>query len=72
VNASLTLLYWRIGDRLQKEILQNERAEYGKTIVVTVSRLLFMEYGQGFSGKNIWKMIQFSQAFPDKQLITSP
>lgn len=40
VNVSITLLYWHIGHRIVKEILQDERAEYGKTIIVTVSRQL--------------------------------
>ena len=38
VNASLTLLYWHVGNRIHKEILQQNRAEYGKEIVVTTSR----------------------------------
>lgn len=29
-NAELSLLYWQIGHRLQSEILDGERAEYGK------------------------------------------
>jgi hypothetical protein len=29
-NAELSLLYWQIGQRLQLEILNGERAEYGK------------------------------------------
>lgn len=71
VNAQLSMLYWRIGKRIKKEILNNERAEYGQTIVVTVSRQLVMEYGKGFSDKNLWKMIQFVDAFPQEQLIQS-
>jgi len=30
VNAGMTLLYWRIGKRIQTEIPRNQRAEYGK------------------------------------------
>jgi predicted nuclease of restriction endonuclease-like (RecB) superfamily len=37
VNAELVLLYWRIGKRIDDDILQNERAEYGKEIVSTLS-----------------------------------
>ena len=29
VNTGLTLLYWRIGKRINEEILQGERAAYG-------------------------------------------
>ncbi len=38
VNAEMTLLYWNIGRRINNEVLQNERAEYGKKIVATLSR----------------------------------
>ena len=40
VNAELTLMYWHIGERINREVLGNERAEYGKQIVATVSRQL--------------------------------
>ncbi|HEX8454463.1 MAG TPA: DUF1016 N-terminal domain-containing protein [Longimicrobium sp.] len=32
VNAGLTLLHWRIGDRILREILRGERAEYGAEV----------------------------------------
>ena len=53
VNVGLTMLYWRIGGRVGQEILKGSRAEYGEEIVSTVSRQLEMEYGNGFSAKNI-------------------
>jgi hypothetical protein len=63
VNAGLTMLYWQIGNRIYNEILENERAEYGKTIVVTLSRQLTAEYGNGFFDKNLRRMIQFAETF---------
>ncbi|KAA6302375.1 MAG: hypothetical protein EZS26_001488 [Candidatus Ordinivivax streblomastigis] len=39
-NSTLTLLFWKIGKRINETILQNRRAEYGKQIVVTLSRQL--------------------------------
>jgi hypothetical protein len=29
INAEITLLYWQIGKRIQTEVLQGQRAEYG-------------------------------------------
>ena len=40
VNSSLTMMYWHIGKLINDEVLQNKRAEYGKEIVVTLSRQL--------------------------------
>ena len=33
VNAATTILYWNIGHRINNEILDNKRAEYGKEVV---------------------------------------
>ena len=35
INATMTLLYWQIGKRIKSEVLQNQRAEYRKQIVVS-------------------------------------
>ncbi len=52
INTELTILYWKIGNRINSEILENTRAEYGRQIVVTVSRQLQNEFGSAF-----WKRI---------------
>lgn len=44
VNAELTLMYWHIGERINREVLGNERAEYGKQIVAQVSQQLQEEF----------------------------
>ena len=38
VNRELTLMHWHIGDRIRRDILQEERAAYGERIVATLSR----------------------------------
>jgi hypothetical protein len=64
-NAGMTLLYWRIGMRIQTEVLGNERAEYGMKIVSTLSRQLVDDYGSGFSAKNLRHMMKFAGAFSE-------
>lgn len=39
-NYELTMMYWHIGERINREVLDNQRAEYGKQIVATVSQQL--------------------------------
>ena len=56
----LTLLYWRIGQRIHREVLGSERAAYGEQIVVTVSRQLVGDYGRGYSEKNLRHIDHFS------------
>ncbi|WP_258237385.1 PDDEXK nuclease domain-containing protein [Arcobacter sp. AHV-9/2010] len=40
VNSSMTLMYWNIGKTINDEILENQRAEYGKEIIATLSQQL--------------------------------
>ena len=43
VNSALTYMFWKIGKRINDEILQHERAEYGSQIVVSLIRQLTLE-----------------------------
>lgn len=71
VNAALTMLYWRVGKRISEEILKGERAEYGAEILATVSQGLIRDYGNGFGEKNLRRMIQFADVFPDERIVVS-
>ena len=67
----LTLLYWRIGQRIHREVLGSERAAYGEQIVVTVSRQLVADYGRGYSEKNLHRMVQFAELFPEQEIVAT-
>lgn len=71
VNAGLTMLYWRIGKRIKEEVLKSKRAEYGKEIVVTMSRQLVIDYGKGFSVPNLFRMICLFEYFSDEQIFST-
>ena len=71
VNSEITLLYWHIGKRINEEVLGNQRAEYGKQIVSTLSTQLTKEYGRGFELRNLRRMMQFAELFPDFQIVAT-
>ena len=71
VNAGMTLLYWRIGKRIQVEILGNQRAEYGKEILATLSQELSRDYGSGFSYSALTRMVRFSEVFSDGEIVAT-
>lgn len=71
VNAEMTLLYWQIGNRVNKEVLQGNRADYGKQIVVLLSENLIVEYGQGWSEKHLRHCLRFSEVFSDFQIVST-
>ena len=70
-NSVLTLTYWRIGQRIRIEVLNENRADYGQQIVVTLSRQLEQAYGNGFSEKNLRRMVQFAEIFSDEAIVAT-
>jgi DUF1016 N-terminal domain len=71
VNVGITTTYWNIGKRIQEDVLQNSRADYGKQIIVSLGRQLTDEYGDGFSAKYLREMIRFFEVFPDFEIVAS-
>ncbi len=68
-NSTLTLLFWQIGKRINEDILQNKRADYGKQIVSTVSTQLKTQYGRNFELGNLRRMMQFAEQFADLSIV---
>ena len=69
-NYELTMMYWHIGDRINREVLDNQRAEYGKQIVAQVAQQLQLTYGErGFEKSSITRMMKFAKLFPDEQIV---
>jgi len=68
-NVEMVLLYWHIGERILKDILGMERADYGKQIVQTLSGKLTLEYGRGFTRTNLFNMIRCAEVFPDREIV---
>jgi predicted nuclease of restriction endonuclease-like (RecB) superfamily len=71
VNSALVLLYWEVGQRIRTDILNEQRAEYGEQIVPTLSAQLVVEFGDGFSARNLFRMIRFAEVFPDRQIVAT-
>lgn len=70
-NYELTMMYWHIGERINREVLGNQRAEYGKQIVAQVATQLQEDYGKkGFEIRNIRRMMQFAALFPQEQIVS--
>lgn len=71
VNAELSRLYWTVGRRLTSEVLGGERARYGAQLMVKLGERLAAEFGRGFEAKNLRRMVQFAQAFPEPEKVAS-
>lgn len=71
VNATMSMLYWNIGNRVNIEILNNQRAEYGKQIVYTLAKQLETEYGSGWSEKQLRHCMRFAEVFSDVEIVST-
>jgi predicted nuclease of restriction endonuclease-like (RecB) superfamily len=73
VNTNMVLAYWLIGREIVEELQRGEeRAEYGRQVLETLSGGLTERYGKGFSVTNLKYFRLFYQAFPDRFAIRHP
>jgi len=70
-NSIMTMLFWNVGKRINEDILQNKRADYGKRIVPTLSAQLTEKYGKNFELKNLRRMMQFAEVFPEFEIVAT-
>jgi predicted nuclease of restriction endonuclease-like (RecB) superfamily len=70
-NSVMTMLFWNVGKRINDDILQNKRADYGKQIVATLAQQLAEKYGSNFEAKNLRRMMQFAEEFPDPEIVAT-
>jgi len=71
VNTSLVMLYWRIGQRINKDVLHEERAEYGKKVIKHLAQQLSTQYGSGFDVPNLTRMVRLSKLYPEQQIVVT-
>ena len=69
-RRSTILMFWEIGRRISNDILENKRADYGKQIVSMLSTQLVDNYGSSFAIRNLRRMMQFYEQFPDFEIVS--
>lgn len=65
VNETLIKRNWLLGMRIQKEVLNDKRAEYGEQVVKALAAFLTNRYGEGFTKTNLYNYVSFYQYWPD-------
>ena len=69
VNQELTLLYWNIGKNINDVVLKNDRADYGKKLIFSLSQELSERYGTGFNKRNLHSFIKLNAIFQDITIV---
>lgn len=70
VNTALTLTYWHVGKRINEEVLQGGRAAYGEQVIASVAESLVTQFGRNFVTRNLRRMMQFADLFPDLRIVS--
>jgi predicted nuclease of restriction endonuclease-like (RecB) superfamily len=69
VNSTRTLVYWQVGKKINEHILNNQRADYAGEIVSTLSTQLKKNFGKSFELRNLRRMMQFCEVFPNVEIV---
>ena len=61
-----------MGERLRTAVLGGaDRAQYGDQLMNRVGEQLAQEFGRGFEAKNLRRMVQFAQTFPQPEIVAT-
>lgn len=72
VNQTLVTTYYEIGRKIvEEEQNSNQRAEYGRYLIQSLSNKLTQEFGKGFSIRNLEQMRRFYQVFTIPQTLSA-
>jgi len=71
IKSTVNLLFWRVGKKINDEILHKKRAEYGAQVVTNLAEKLSAKYGRSFTLRNLRRMMQFAEGFPDKKIVST-
>ena len=71
VNAEITLLYWQIGRRIRIDVLKEERADYGKQVLLLLAEKLTCQFGRGWSENQLRHCLRFAETFEDEKILSA-
>jgi predicted nuclease of restriction endonuclease-like (RecB) superfamily len=52
-------------------VLNEQKAEYGKSVIKKISTQLTKDYGRGFSQRNLFNMVRLYEVIPDLEILQS-
>lgn len=69
INAEICLMHWQIGKRIKEDVLYNQRAEYGKRIVKSLSIQLTQRFGKGWSDRKLLHYIRAAYTYTEDEIV---
>ncbi len=71
VNAELTLLYWQVGQILYQYVVRGKRAPYGKRVLDDLASRLTIEFGAGWSSKQLSHCLRIAETFSEEPILSA-
>src|SRR5690242_14270171 len=72
VNTAMVHAYCQVGREIvEEEQRGTDRAEYGARLIETLAQQLTVEFGKGFTARNLWFMRDVYLAFPNLNALRS-
>jgi len=62
-------MYWEVGRHINSVVLENQRAAYGKKILMALAAKLIGKYGKNFTERNLYRMTLFAERFSDEEIL---
>ena len=70
-NMEVCSTNWSIGKRIKEDVLHNQRADYGKQIVIHLSERLTQTYGKGWSQKTLLHCLRCAETFTQEEIVSA-
>ena len=71
VNAELSKLNWTIGNCINREILKQKRANYGKQVVKNLAARLMLFHGSGWDEKTLRHCLRVAETFKEMEIVSA-
>lgn len=68
-NSEVCRMNWQIGMRIKEDVLHNERAEYGKGVIKSLTVRLVAKYGNGWGFQKLQHCVRAAYTFSEEEIV---
>ena len=68
-NSEIIMTNWQVGMRIKEDVLNNERAEYGKQVIKRLAIKLTEKYGKGWSYYKLQHCVRSAYTFTHDEIV---
>lgn len=69
MNTEVCMTNWYVGKRIKEDVLYNQRAQYGKQILMNLSARLAEKYGSGWSLYKLQHCVRAAYTFSEEEIM---